>query len=173
MRPNINDGLKLDPIKIHDKNKPKTETSTGNEFESISLDSSDVTDGTKHQKYVSIEVVVWHNKLCPKKKLISGFQKASNLVCLNKNYFLESNSLVPMILFIFNNGLKLDLIKIHDKNRPKTELSIGNEVDGISLYCSDVTFSTNHEKHVSIEVVIWQNKLCQKSLYSDFKKLQI
>lgn len=58
MRPNFDDGLKLDPIKIHDRSKPKPETSTGNDFESISLDSSDVTDGLKIEKYVSIEVVV-------------------------------------------------------------------------------------------------------------------
>jgi hypothetical protein len=47
MRPNFDDGFKLDPIKIGRR--------TG-DFDSISLDSGDVTDGIK--KYVSVAIVV-------------------------------------------------------------------------------------------------------------------
>ena len=57
MRPNnshFDDGFKLDPIKIS-----QTTTTSSNrtgDFDSISLESGDVTDGIK--KYVSVAIVV-------------------------------------------------------------------------------------------------------------------
>ena len=70
MRPNFDDGFKLEPIKI-DERAPTTSTSTSvsvpttnnvsvgrcnDNFDSISIDSGDVTDGIK--KYVSVAIVV-------------------------------------------------------------------------------------------------------------------
>lgn len=57
MRSNLDAGLKLDPIKLRDRSKPKPETSSGNEFESISFNNSDVIDGRKLVKCVSIDNV--------------------------------------------------------------------------------------------------------------------
>ena len=65
MRPNFDDGFKLEPIKI-DERGPTTSTSStvttnnvgrcNDNFDSISIDSGDVTDGIK--KYVSVAIVV-------------------------------------------------------------------------------------------------------------------
>ena len=68
MRPNFDDGFKLEPIKI-DERGPTTSSSSSttmtnvvsvgrcnDNFDSISIDSGDVTDGIK--KYVSVAIVV-------------------------------------------------------------------------------------------------------------------
>ena len=64
MRPNFDDGFKLEPIKINERASTTTTTTSSNvigrsndNFDSISLDSGgDVTDGIK--KYVSVAIVV-------------------------------------------------------------------------------------------------------------------
>ena len=56
MRPNnshFDDGFKLDPIKI---SQTTTSSNRTGDFDSISLESGDVTDGIK--KYVSVAIVV-------------------------------------------------------------------------------------------------------------------